>query len=157
MDPLYAACIGLAIAGLWDYGRRWLVLRNAEAAVHARFKDSVDRTEKLYHLTDDRITSLNELYNSLHRVIAELTKDHTTGEAVKAQIIAIQRSVHEAIEVGKTCGKEFDSMSLAIRTLGERCDKNSLAITNTAESMQKLLNEKFTAIALKQAVNQRTG
>lgn len=150
MDPFTTAIIAATVLAAWDYGRRWLQIRLTEAGAARNY-------EKAYSILRDELRHTGEELDSTRLRVEKLESESSSAEGVKAQFIGIQRSVNDAIESAKAANKELDSLAPAIKSLGERCDKNSTAIVNTAEAMQKLLNEKFTALALRGGVNQRPG
>jgi hypothetical protein len=167
IDPFAAALVGASVLALWDYGRRWLQIRETEASASRNY-------ERTYQMMRDEVSRTDERTDELASKVADHTLalhgHHASieGETVRAEMERRLDSHLSSIEaIGSAYGGRLQKLEqapskdseteVAIRTLFDRCDTNSKAIVNTAESMQKVLNEKFTALALARGVNQRTG
>ena len=149
MDIITAVVVSEAIAAFAVFGWRWLEKLNVSREAT---RDAFERA------TRARLDDLGSRCADIHehaiktRDVADTAYQATGGHfaALNGQRAEFERRLDD--HVG-----ELKALDGGVKEALARCDKNSTAIVNTAEAMQKLLNEKFTAIALQRGVNQRAG
>lgn len=104
-----------------------------------------------YMATSSILENALAKYEKAYQSVLNAARDDRTRAVMRED--AIERTLYDTIrEMPK---HDTSALDVAIKELNERCEKNSKAIVNTAESLQKLLNEKFTALALSRGVNQK--
>lgn len=145
MQPVTAILFGVLgmafIASLWDAVRRYTNLQHRLADAIASYETTLAALRHdIGSYTLDQLklvdmVSIQKRDSALHDTYIEDMRKHLNG---------IQRELFEMREKSK----EDPELTKTIAELTGRCDKNSQAIVNTAADMQKLLNEKFTALKL---------
>lgn len=150
-----------AVLALWDYGRRSINVKQTEADSAAKYEKAYQSNRDDYFKMHDGLHSLQKAFDTIllrtPKLESRVGDLELTQSAYHSSHNGLRTELERRIdEMEKRPTKDVET-EVAIRELFSRAEKNSAAIVNTAESMQKLLNEKFTSLALKGGLQGRAG